>query len=234
MVWSPRQLSDDEPVTEKIATEETAAATDDLTSQVVANAQLAKKKKQMVMQALKDPESPTKVIQNAIALTRATSGKFKKNVTMGVWPFSQIADAAAGAYTAVKDKAVELVTGVSPSSIEASQRVAEAQQKMIEERVKAGTMDAAQGAQLIATTTAAATDAQEASKASNVLRDAGTIATNSTLKALGLPEIPQMKKYIKWGLVVAVVGGVVYLLRRPIFNTVLEVQRYLKMKSSTA
>ena len=60
-------------------------------------------------------------------------------------------------------------------------------------------MTAQQGKQLTAITQTAAKDARDAATASAVLKDTAVTATNSTLKALGLPEMSTTWKYVKWG-----------------------------------
>lgn len=173
--------------------------TESLTSQIVENAAIAKAAKAKIVGAVKSPGSKQKIIQNSIALTRATTGRFKKGVAMGFWPVDQIASAATSAYTAVADKATELVTGISKEQLDATEKVAAAQAQMIRDRVASGAMTPQQGTSLTAITQTAAKDARDAATDSVVLKDTAVTATNSTLKALGLPEMTTTWKYIKWG-----------------------------------
>jgi len=179
----------------------------ELEAQVIANADIAKKAKSKAKSASKDKEAKKKVIQNAIALTRSTSGKFKKGIEMGWWPADQIASAATSAYNAVADTATELVTGISKEQIQATEKVAAAQARMIQERVASGAMTAAKGAELTAITKEAEADAKAAASAANVLKDTAAIATNRTLTALGLPSMETTWKYIKYG--IPIVGALV-------------------------
>lgn len=179
----------------------------DLESQVVSNAQIAAKAKRAAIAVKNSKEAKKKIIQNAIALTRSTTGKFKKGVALGWWPYDDIKAAATSAYTAVADKATELVTGISKEQIEATEKVAEAQTAMIKDRVATGAMTAQKGAELTNITQQAKKDAQEAASVTNVLKDTATIATNKTLNALGLPSIEKTWKYIKYA--IPVVGGLI-------------------------
>ncbi len=114
---------------------------------------------------------------------------------LGLWnPFSYIAD-----------KATELVTGISPEQVAASEKQAAWAAQAIAEREKAGTITTTEANTLRAQTAEAVADSRQAASVVNTLKTTASEAAKTANSALGDP-LGALKRYGAYAAVAA--GGV--------------------------